>query len=696
MRFRPLCIFALLTASVLPAQTPRQAPLLGAEVWIEPGQSPEQIDGWFRQLEQAHMPVARVFLLWADMETAPGKWDYSLYDAAFRAAERHHVRIVATLTPAGPPTFLGGNGNQGEGYPATQKARAAATTYIENVVNRYKSSPALDTWLLVNEPGMAPAEYPLAVVEFRQWLAAQYPDIRALNRSWGSAYTSFDDTTPNANGGGFASKNRQLDWLTFWRTYQTEQLQWLRQQIRMQDPNPAHGIHANPHALISNLAGLSDDPTSWRSFLTSLGCSIHPGWHFGLLNRDQYALGVSYINDLVAGAAEPKPHWVTELQGGNNIYSATKPIDPSPEDIAQWVWTSIGSGADRVIFWLLNARGKGTEAAEWSMLDFQQNPTQRLDTASKIAELLESHADFFSTATTQQLPIAVIVSLETMTLEEQFRDADFPGRGSNAHLLAALGMYQALSQIGVPPRLKFFNDYDWRARTPAPRIAIVPDARAITEVQVRDLEAFANNGNTLVITGLTGFYDPHAKAWPLSGFPLARVTGGDLKEVHFIDPDVNLTLDTPPVTLPSHLWVSSIENHSAQIVGERNGEITATIRRTSNGGAVIWIPSPVDIGGWLRDTQPLASYLASVLPQSIEHEPFRFPKPQQGCLMRVLKNADTSMTMITNGTGFAIHCSVLHTAGLHGKKLWGDLPQDDGSQAVFSLPPRATAVTLWH
>lgn len=696
MNFRLLCLFAFLSASMLPAQEPANVPLLGSEIWIEPGQTQEQVEGWFRELAEQHMPVARIFMMWADLETGPGTWDYTLYDRVFRAAEKYHVRIVATLTPGGPPPFLHGNGNQGNGYPPTEAARAATTVYIEKVVNRYKSSPALDTWLLVNEPGIAPAEYPLAVAEFRPWLEKQYLDIGALNRSWGTSFTNFAEATPSTSTGEFASKNRQIDWITFWRTYQTEQLHWLEQQVRLHDPEPKHGIHVNPHALISNSAGLSDDLASWRPFLSSLGCSIHPGWHFGVLNRDQYALGVSYINDLVAGAVEPKPHWVTELQGGNNIYSASKPMDPTSDDIAQWVWTSIGSGADRVIFWLLNARLKGTEAAEWSMLDFQQRPTKRLTTASEIARIIEAHGDFFSKAQTEQPPITVILSLETMALEEQFKDADFPGRSSNAHLLAALGMYQALSQIGVPPRLKQFDDYDWRAKTSQPRLAIVPDARAMTENQVRNLEAFVDNGNTLLITGLTGFYDPHARAWPLAGFPLSRVTGADLKEVHFIGPDVDLKLKRPDVSLPSHLWIGSIDNHSAEIAGERDGEITATIRKGANGGSVIWIPSPVDLGAWLRGTEPLAAYLQTTLSKTLNAEPFRFPSPQPGCVMRILKNGEVSISVLTNGGDSPVKCQVQHPAGLHGQKLWGELPADSGTAAVYSLPPRGTAVTLWQ
>ncbi len=696
MKLKLACCLTLLYGCAALAQTPAHLPQIGAQVWIEPGQTPSQIDGWFHELAQAHMPVARVFLMWSYLEVAPGQWDYSLYDEAFRAAEKYHVRIVATLTPSGPPTFLNGNGNQGVGYPATLEERAEAAVYIEKVVDRYRSSPALDTWLLVNEPGMQPAEYPLAVAEFRIWLTSRYADIGELNRSWSSAYAGFAEATPHVDTGSFANTNRQIDWLEFWRVFQADQLRWIEVQVRLHDANPAHGMHVNPHALLSNMAGLSDDLPRWRPFLDSLGCSIHPAWHFGLLNRSQYALGVAYINDLVRGSIEPKPYWVTELQGGNNIYSGMKPMEPTADDVAQWVWTSVGTGADRVIFWLLNARSQGAEAGEWSLLDFQGRPSQRLETASAIAQMIDSHSDFFSAAHVVESPVSVVLSLETLTLEEEYHDADYPGRDRNAHLLAALGMYQALSQIGVSPRVKLFGDYDWRAKTATPRVAILPDARAITASQISDLEAFVDNGNTLLITGLTGFYDPHAQAWPLAGFPLTRVTGAELKEVHFVGSDVDVSLGSPAMTLPSQLWVSSIDNHSAQVAGKRKGEIVATMRKTDNGGLVLWIPSPIGIGGWLRGTVPLAGYLKSALGHPLDGGPFRFPRPQEGCLMRVLASGNSYLSVITNGGDSPVLCEVQHRANLRSEKLWGQLPIDEGSEAVFSLGPRGTSVTLWR
>ena len=474
--------FSCILEPVLAAERPQ----LGAQIWIEPGQTDKQIDDWFHQLADAQMPVARLFMMWAYMEPRKDEWDFSLYDAAFRSAEKYHVAIVATLTPSGPPTFEGGDGNQGVGMVISEERKVDASSYIRKVVERYRSSPALDSWLLVNEPGESPASDPLAIASYREWLPKQYKTIYDLNLAWGSNWASFQEVSVAAGSGSW-NKNSSTDWMTFWRGYQTQELGWLAAQVRSTDPK--HPLHLNPHALVGNLASLSDDLPSWRPFLDTLGCSIHPAWHFGLLSRDRYALGVSYVNALVRGSIEPKPYWVTELQGGNNIYSSTRPMDPTREDIAQWVWTSVASGADRVIFWLLNARRAGVESGEWSLLDFQQQPSARLQTASSIAKILKEKEAFFAAARPVKSDVTLIVSLETMTLEAQYADSDFPGRDKNAQILETLGFYEALSQIGIPPEIKHFGDYDWRGTT-AGRVAILPDVRALTAAQIEDLQAF--------------------------------------------------------------------------------------------------------------------------------------------------------------------------------------------------------------
>ena len=466
--------------------------------------------------------------MWNTLEPAPGRWDFALYDAAFASAARHGVRVVATLTAHhGPPHRGYVYRSQGSRIVDTEERLAEAEEYVRQVVSRYAKSPALDTWMLMNEPGQPPSPDPLAVARFRDWLKAKYGSVDRLNAAWLTSFASFDAIVYDERWaeGGWTWPAAFVDWHTFWREHLSWHLDWVAQRIRRSDP--VHPIHVNPHALVDNLSGTSTDLPSWRPFVDSLGASIHPGWHFGLLERDQFALGVSYVCDLVRGAATPKPFWVTELQGGNNLYSATRPMNPTREDIAQWTWTAIGAGADRVVYWLLNARGQGGEAAEWSMLDFQQRPSERLAEAAAIAATLRKHEAVFADARPIEPRATVLLSLESMTLQDNYKWTDYPGRKRQAHLMAALGVYETLAEMGVPTEVRFVHDPGWRAplASGAPRLAILAHATAISAEQAAGLEAFVRDGNTLLVTGLTGLFDPEARAWPLGRSPLEPVLG---------------------------------------------------------------------------------------------------------------------------------------------------------------------------
>ena len=422
----------------------------------------------------------------------------------------------------------------------------------------------------------------------------------------------------------------------------------------------------------------------------------------GLLQRDHYDLGVSFINDLVRGSIEPKPYWVTELQGGNNIYSGVKAMEPTANDIAQWTWTSIGAGADRVIYWLLNARRKGVEAGEWSMLDFQQQPSARLTTASRIATGISQRDGFFAHAKPVRSNVTLLLSLDTMEFETVFhQEAELgrledPARGSDAHIQEALGFYEALSMLGGPPDVKLISDYDWTSHAEGPRVVIVPDARVLSTVDLQRLGTFVEQGNFVLVSGLTGFYGLHGEALSLSGFPLAGLTGASLKEVHLTSEIPYLGLGQPQVKLPSRLWVSTIGPGSAVPIAEEGPEVIATMRSTTRGGKVLWIPSPIGLGAWLTNAGPLANYLQSVLPAAHTPATFHFVHAQRPCMLRVLQHEGHFLTVVTNGTAKVSACAIKIPARLTGESLWGPRPKLKGSEAEFELEARGTAVTMWQ
>ena len=670
-------------------------PLLGAQVWIEPGQTPQEIDAWFRTLAEYNAPVARMFLMWNYLEPRPEAWDFRLYDLAFDAAEKYNIRIIATLTAHhGPPHRGFWYRSQGASIIEDEAQLEPAEVYIKKVVERYKNHPALDTWMLMNEPGQAPAPHPLAMQRYRKWLKKKYESIEQLNALWLTDFKEFEEIEYDERwfGEGFISPTVFVDWYVFWREHLRWHLKWVADKVRQSDP--IHPIHVNPYDLLSNLTARSYDLPSWRKFIDSLGASIHPAWHFQLLRREQFALGVAYACDLIRGSSEPHPFWVTELQGGNNIYSSTRPLCPSEKDIAQWVWTAIGSGAERVIFWLLNARKKGYEAGEWSLLDFQNRASERLHTAGQIGKTIRENQAFFNNAKPIKTPITILLSLETMTLQERYNKSDYPGRYAHAHILSALAFYETFQQMGISAQVKHVHDFQWQ-KGARPRLIILPHMTALTAEQAGRIEEFVRNGNTALITGLTGFYDAEGKCWPLDKFPLQSLLGATLKEVRLIEEESYVHLTDPQLILPAHLWIGEIDNHSAEIIGERHERISA-VRRTAGDGTVIWIPSTIGLGAWMVDEKGLAELLESVAEPFVGALPVRFKAFSRGCLMRTLKTKDALLTVIVNGTDKPSRCVLVMNGRRRPRLLWGSRSRVTSDVLEVILDARETVVLLWE
>jgi beta-galactosidase len=625
-------------------------PQIGAQVWIEPGQTRKEIDRWFKILADHKMPCARLFLMWNYIEMKSGVWDFSLYDMAFDAAKKYGIKIQATLTPNHGPAHYGVEFwylCQGEVILTSGKQLSFAETYIKKTVGRYKSHPALEYWWLQNEPGQAPANNDLAMERFRMWLEDRYNSIDDLNKLWITDFESFDkiEYNPSWDGlSGWYAPRPYYDWHNFWRDHLTWYLKWIAEQIRKTDRK--HPVHVNPHAVFDILPQY--DLPGWRGFLDSLGASIHPSWHFGLLERDQYALGVSATCQIIRGAIEPKPFWISELQGGNNIFSSRRPLYPSPQDIGQWVWTGIGSGAEKVLFWCLNARKSGNEAGEWSMLDYQGNPSERLGEVAGIISVLEENKDLLKGATPAGSPITIILSPETMLLQSRhdyYRD--IPGRMSKAHMQSALAFYEAISELGISAEIKLADDFNWDEPGTGPRVAILANMTCIPGNLVPKLESFIQNKNKLIITGLTGYFDEQENNLVQENFPLRGLVGGTIKEIRLADNIFYYKLSGMKESLPVHMWETEIQNEKGHVEG-RSGSRIIALRNRYGGGEVLWIPAMIGLGAWLSDNKPLAALLKRELSRYMENI-FSFTEHTPGVFMKILMNGREFIFILING-----------------------------------------------
>jgi beta-galactosidase len=155
MNVRLLCLFVFCVFYNLNVRTENNVHI-GAQVYIEPGQTEDEIAHYFKVLKAHNMSVCRIRMDESHLRQAGGSYDFSLYDLAFKEAEKNDIQIFATLFPANilsDANSAGGVG--GFKFPTSEEHLKSISRYIAAVVKHFKFHPALKAWVLQNEPGVA-------------------------------------------------------------------------------------------------------------------------------------------------------------------------------------------------------------------------------------------------------------------------------------------------------------------------------------------------------------------------------------------------------------------------------------------------------------------------------------------------------------------------------------------------------------
>lgn len=589
--------------------------MMGAEIFIEPGQKPEEIDTWFLRLKEAGMTVTRIRLFETYMRKADGSWDFSLFDTAYRAADKYGIKVYGNLFPATDFTDLGGLK-----FPRDDVHFKAIAVYVANVVGHFKQFKSCYGWVPVNEPGVG--HFPQ-----EQFAAAKYAE-------WKTAQTVADYNSQGYDRFTFADERFHLHYNTWF-------LQWLTDEILKHDPDSI--IHVNNHAIFKNVAEY--DFPQWREFLTSLGGSAHASWHFEYFNRQQYALAVAANCEIIRSGAGEIPWFMTELQGGNNTYSGFLALCPTEHEIAQWLWIAMGTESKGAIFWCLNPRSSGIEAGEWAMLNYHDEPSDRLIAAGAVTKVISENAVFFEGAKELESGVNILYTRESLWVEKKLQTGGkfYEGRSEGGVMKSAIAYFEALSEAGVQVNFKEISEFDFGKENYSGVSVILAHQISIPSKYWQALQQFVQKGGTLIADGLTGYYDENAVCLMRIGFPLRDLLGGDALEYKAIDSLEELNVNGN--SLPACQWMALLKPTTGQAMATMGADVAA-IKNDYGKGRVYWLPTMAGLGSRLKgDYHPLNKFLADALPIG---NGIRFAKPQQGILMKVLKNGKEVVTITIN------------------------------------------------
>ena len=608
-----LTIFSLLCSTAWAQKFDH--PVIGAQVFIEPGQTAEDIDEFFSILERNHMKVARIRMFGAHMFRGDQP-DYSLYDAAFDAAQRHGIKIFATLFPTTDELHDVG----GFKFPRSKQHLQEIDDYIRNVVRHFKGHPALSVWVLQNEPGFKAFRFvdtDLSDEVKGQWLKS------LPKSSYDNGYLKADFET-----------ERFVTYYTLWYLNHIAGI--------VLDEDPVHGRHVNPFQIMGYMS--AHDYDGYERILTSLGLSMHYASHFAIFNENEYTMATSLMNDIIRSGARHNPYWVTEIQAGNVMASGRTPYCPPGNHVSQYLWTSLARGAKGIMFWTLNPRGAVQEAGEWGLIDYLRGDTDRLLAARKVAEALEEYGAQIEKMKPVSAPITLLYSHESFYIE-RFNARAYPSDKEARKIDCvekSLSMaYKAISINGVCPEVCEMKAFDWDDAQG--RVAVLSDCLAVPSVYWEKIRSFVKAGGKLIVTGRSMYYDENMFCVPMyRPFPLVDCFGAELKEY-------KATADYFPIgnNLTGHLWRGLMEPNGADVILSMNGEVLGT-RNQYGKGSVVWIPTPIELGAYHRDMSGLETFYAKECKEAIAATPIRLAKPASGVVLSSMQGEEGALIVISN------------------------------------------------
>jgi beta-galactosidase len=329
------------------------------------------------------------------------------------------------------------------------------------------------------------------------------------------------------------------------------------------------------------------------------GTSSFPRW----LMDDDPAIHLFHL-EMTRDAAEGKPVWQAELQGGRGRRQgqASTP-HPSPASIKSWIWHNLAIGSKGVMFWQWRPELLGPESPGYGLCSPSGASTDRTAAAAEMAKLI---AGVDELAESRPVPphVGIVVSRKTPLI------AFATERSMQLYADALLGAYRAFLDRNVA--IEFIHeDRLERDGVPAAITSLYwPMPSYVASGVAGVLAEFVRGGGLLVAEGSPGAYIEHgtfAARVPPHG--LSRVFGAEV-----VDSDISdeIEIDLGGARVRGAWSFDLLRPEEALVIGRfRDGSPAAVENRFGRGRAVLVGSYPslayettrdLGTGAWIAET----------------------------------------------------------------------------------------------
>ena len=422
----------------------------GTHIYREPFQDQEEVLADLPRLKNWGFTMVKIQESWAIDEPREGQYDFTRIERLLSRTAKLGLGVYLGITMEQAPAWVwrrypdacmvdarGQRLNDPSPYclPSDGKpgpcwdhpgVREAGERFLAILARRLGHFEHIWVWNSWQEISFWPNEAgPLGfcycthtLARFREWLQERYSTLNALNQTWYTAYSNWEDIEPPRR---FSAVPSFIDWRSFMDDiYLTRALEWKTRALKANDP------YQRP--VFSHLPGpVSGSGAEWRWVGAGdfFGTSIYPAWtpferwddgdqgpkerHATLIQ--EVWQGAMFRTDFARCASgRTRATWAAEFQGGPISVHLHMGRTPSAADIRRWTLAVLAAGVHGMSFWNHRAERFWLEGNGYGLLDPQGTTTERMEEAGRLARAINSRPELFAQGQTPQAQVALLVN----------------------------------------------------------------------------------------------------------------------------------------------------------------------------------------------------------------------------------------------------------------------------------------------
>jgi beta-galactosidase GanA len=448
----------------------RKSIVLGTQYYRQPTPTAKEWSEDLKKVKDLGMQLIQLRPQWRWHERIEGKYIWDDIDQLLELAEKRGLDVMFKPMLETAPGFvfkkyngyrIGLKGEKiwpiahGAFYPGgwlpcfdNPDVIEGACRFVAEAVRRYKDCKTIKIWHAWNEPRSRPigeccCEHSL--LNYQNWLKAEFKNIDALNDFMGKCWASFDDVDVPRDTSDFAE-------MQLWRKWAATRVAWRVEQvaktIRNLDSRPIVAHVGMPSVMQDVLCDTSDDYLT-RKTVDFYGSSF-------ATRRAPKPIEESLpflINDWIRSISGDGYYWINELYPSIGSWYR----EESSNDVVRWVWASIACGAKGVIFWQYKKERVGLETNDAGIVetDGRDNPTSIA--LKKAFSVINKNSQLFASAKAPKTNIAIVYDFDSdliNRIEEtnHMRDSNLSVNYStmvNTYKTAMQCVYQLFWKAGI-------------------------------------------------------------------------------------------------------------------------------------------------------------------------------------------------------------------------------------------------------